>query len=72
MRVPLGVDLRRTVAALEQQADEVVVSQLGEQAISLAVRRFVSLGQTIEQAQSDLRLDVADRLRAAGITGAAE
>jgi small conductance mechanosensitive channel len=72
VRVPLGVDLRGTVAALEQHADKVVVSQLGEQAISLAVRRYVSLGQTIEQAQSDLRLDLADRLRAAGITGAAE
>ena len=72
VRVPLDVDLRSTVAALEQHADDVIVSQLGEQAISLAVRRFVSPGQAIEQAESDLRIEVAERLRAAGITEAAE
>jgi hypothetical protein len=38
----------------------------------VAVRRVVHHGERIEQVQSDLRLEVADRLRTAGITGAAE
>ena len=72
VRVPLTVDLRGAVAALEPLADDVVVSQLGEQAVALAVRRYVAAGEGLEHARSDLRLDVAERLRAAGITGAAE
>jgi small-conductance mechanosensitive channel len=72
VQVPLGVDLRRVVAALEQRSDEVVVMRLGEGAASVAVRRFVEPGVPIGRAQSDLRLDVADELRKAGISGAGE
>ena len=72
VRVPLTADLRAAVAALEPHVDGVVVTQLGDSAAVVAVRRIVHHGELIEQVQSDLRLEVADRLRRAGITGVAE
>jgi small conductance mechanosensitive channel len=72
VRVPLTADLRAVVAALEPHAENVVVSQLGEQVAVVAVRRVVRDGERIERVQSDLRLEVAERLRAAGISGVAE
>jgi small-conductance mechanosensitive channel len=72
VRVPLGTDLRELVEVLEPDVDEVVVTQLGEQVATVAVRRYVGPGDGIESTQSKLRIEVADRLRTAGITGAAE
>ena len=72
VQVPLGVDLRTVVSALDRHSDEVVVTRLGEGAATVAVRRFVETGVPIGRAQSDLRLDVADELREAGISGAGE
>jgi small conductance mechanosensitive channel len=72
VQVPLGADLRAVIAALEARSDEVVVTRLGEQAASVAVRRFVESGVPLGRAQSDLRLDVADELRKAGISGTGE
>jgi small conductance mechanosensitive channel len=72
VRIPLNADLRAAVAALEPHADAVVVSQLGEQVAVVAVRRVVKDGERIEKVQSDLRLEVSETLRAAGITGVAE
>jgi small conductance mechanosensitive channel len=72
VRVPLTADLRAAVAALEPHADDVVVTQLGEQVAVVAVRRVVKDGERIERVQSELRLEAAERLRAAGISGVAE
>jgi small conductance mechanosensitive channel len=72
VRVPLGTDLGGLVAALEPHVDAVVVTQLGDQVATVAVRRYVKPGEGIEAAQSKLRIEVAERLRTAGITGAAE
>jgi small-conductance mechanosensitive channel len=72
VRVPLGADLGKLVAALEPHVDEVVVTQLGEKVATVAVRRYVGPGDGIEATQSKLRIEVAERLRAAGITGAEE
>jgi small conductance mechanosensitive channel len=72
VHVPLGVDLRTVVSALDQHSDEVVVTRLGEAAATVAVRRFVEAGMPIGLAQSDLRLDVADELREAWISGTGE
>ncbi len=72
VRVPLAADLRAAVAALEPHVDGVVVTQLGEAVAVVAVRRVVHEGEQLEQVQSDLRLEVAARLREAGITGVAE
>lgn len=72
VRVPVTGDLRAVVDALDPHTDEVVVTQLGDQVATVAVRRFVGPGEGIEAAQSKLRIEVAEHLRAAGITGAAE
>ncbi len=72
VRIPLNADLRAAVTALEPHADAVVVTQLGEQVAVVAVRRVVKDGERIEKVQSDLRLEVSETLRAAGITGVAE
>jgi small-conductance mechanosensitive channel len=72
VRVPVTGDLRRVVDALDPHADEVVVTQLGDQVATVAVRRYVAPGEGIESTQSKLRIEVAEHLRAAGITGAAE
>ena len=64
-RLPAGADLSAAVAALEPHTDEVTVTQLDPATVS--VRRFVDGDVTLGRAQSDLRLDVARRLREAGI-----
>jgi small-conductance mechanosensitive channel len=68
VQIPPGADLRAAVRALEPAADEVLVTQLDPATVS--VRRYAELGVALGRAQSDLRLDVADRLRDAGILGA--
>jgi small conductance mechanosensitive channel len=67
VEIPAGADLRAAVGALQPHADEVVVTELDP--LTLAVRRFAPEDVPLGRAQSDLRLDVADRLRAAGILG---
>jgi small-conductance mechanosensitive channel len=65
VQLPTGADLRAAVAALEPHADEVTVTHL--QPATISVRRFVEGDVTLGRAQSDLRLDVSQRLREAGI-----
>jgi small-conductance mechanosensitive channel len=69
VHVPSGSDLRTGVAALAPTVDEAVVTQLDPPTIS--VRRSIEGGVTLRRAQSDLRLEVAERLHAAGIYGTA-
>ena len=69
--LPAAADLRGAVAALEPDAHEVVVTDIGDRA-SIAVRRFVGRRQSVEQAQSDLRIEIAERLREAGILAGGE
>jgi small conductance mechanosensitive channel len=66
VQVPAGTDLRAAVRALEEGGDEVVVTRLDPATVS--IRRFVALNVPLGRAESDLRLDVADRLRGAGIS----
>jgi small conductance mechanosensitive channel len=66
VRLPLTADLRAAVSALEPEMEAVLVAELGDQA-TLAVRRYAKQGVSGARARSDLRLEVADRLRAAGI-----
>jgi small-conductance mechanosensitive channel len=65
VQVPATADLRRTMEALRAGGDEVYVTDLTDIA-KLTVRRWVERERTAEAAASDLRLDLADRLRAAG------
>jgi small-conductance mechanosensitive channel len=71
VKLSLGADLRAAVAALEPDDREVRVTELGEHAI-IAVRRFVDRGGSVEQAQSDLRVEVVERLGKAGILAGGE
>jgi len=64
--VPRTGDLRRTLTALAGGGDEVYLSELGEKAV-VTVRRSISRAAQAERAESDLRLDVAERLEAAGL-----
>jgi len=65
VQIPAGADLRAAVRALQEGGDEVVVTRLDPATVS--VRRPVEAAVTLGRAQSELRLDVADRLRSAGI-----
>jgi small-conductance mechanosensitive channel len=71
VQLPVSVDLRAAVDALEPEGNEVRVTDLGAQA-TIAVRRYVGRRQSVEQAQSDLRIEVAERLREAGILAGGE
>jgi len=69
--LPPGADLRGALAVLEPATHEVVVTDIGDRT-TLAVRRFVGRRQTVEQAQSHLRIDIDERLREAGILAGSE
>jgi small-conductance mechanosensitive channel len=71
VQLPLSADLRAAVEVLGPETNEVRVTDLGAQA-TIAVRRYVGRRQSVEQAQSDLRIEVAERLREAGILAAGE
>ncbi len=63
--VPLTADLRAVVDALRGEAQEVYVTDLGDDA-TITVRRTVADEHLADSAASDLRLDVHERLRAVG------
>jgi hypothetical protein len=66
VHVPLSADLRGLVEALAADANEAYVADLGADA-TIVLRRWVELGHSIEDAESELRLVVHDRLRELGI-----
>jgi len=66
VQVPLSADLRSLVEALASDANEAYVAELGTDA-TIIVRRWVELGRSIEEEESELRLVVHDRLRELGI-----
>lgn len=69
--VPLTVDLRAAVSALEPAGEEVFVTGLSA-AATVAVRRTIEGGTPLERAESELRLSIAERLREAGIAAGGE
>jgi len=66
VHVPLNADVRGLVEALEEDADDAFVADLGADA-TIVLRRWVELGGPLEQAESNLRLAVHDRLRQLGV-----
>ena len=66
VHVPLSADVRGLVEALEEDADDAFVADLGVD-VTIVLRRWVELGRPLEQAESNLRLAVHDRLRQLGI-----
>jgi len=65
VQLPLTTDLRAVVDVLRQGVDDVYVSDLAEKA-TITVRRTIADERPPDRAASDLRLEVHDRLRAAG------
>ncbi len=61
--VPADSDLRAMLATLRPIADEAFVADLGADA-TIAVHRYVPIGTPIDDAESDLRLEAAERLAA--------
>ena len=66
VQVPVTADLRAVVAALAQESDDVYVTELAAEDVTITVRRTIADDGVAERAASDLRLEVHDRLRAAG------
>jgi hypothetical protein len=66
VHVPLSADVRGLVEALASDANEAYVADLGADA-TIVLRRWVDLGRSLEDAESELRLAVHDRLRELGI-----
>jgi small-conductance mechanosensitive channel len=66
VHVPLAADLRALIEALRLEANEAYLSELGSDA-TIVLRRWVHGGQGVEEAESELRLAVHDRLRELGI-----
>jgi len=69
VHVPLSADLRKLVDALSADEGEAYVSDLGADA-TLVCRRWIPQGHSLEEAESELRLAVHDRLRELGVTTA--
>jgi small-conductance mechanosensitive channel len=68
IQIPASADLRAVVNSLGQDGEEVYVTDLGDKA-TIVVRKRVPHEQDTDRAESDLRLSVAERLKAAGAIG---
>lgn len=68
VQVPASADLRAVVNSLQQDDEEVYVTDLGDKATIVVRKRVPRVGDT-ERAESELRLSVAERLREAGVIG---
>jgi small-conductance mechanosensitive channel len=66
VHVPLTTDVRAVVDALGSDANEAYLADLGSDA-TIVLRRWVDLGHSLEEAESELRLAVHDHLRELGI-----
>lgn len=66
VQVARDADLRRVVESLEAEGEEAYVSDLGDKA-TIVVRRWIPHGTSGEQAESDLRIAIDERLKAAGL-----
>jgi small-conductance mechanosensitive channel len=69
IQVPATADLRHVMSSLRTEGEEVYMTDLADKA-TIVVRKWIPREDDTEAAASDLRLDVADRLRAAGVLGA--
>jgi small conductance mechanosensitive channel len=68
VQVPGSADLRAVVNSLQQDGEEVYVTDLGDKATIVIRKRVPHVGDT-DRAESELRLSVAERLKDAGTTG---
>jgi small conductance mechanosensitive channel len=68
VQVPASADLRAVVNSLQENGEEVYVTDLADKA-TIVVRKRVPRESNSERAESELRLSVAERLKAAGVIG---
>ena len=68
VQVPASADLRAVVNSLQQDGEEVYVTDLGDKA-TIVIRKRVSRERDTDRAESELRLSVAERLKDAGTNG---
>ena len=68
VQVPASADLRAVVNSLQGDGEEVYVTDLADKATIVVRKRVPRIGET-ERAESELRLSVAERLKAAGVFG---
>ena len=68
VQVPASADLRAVVNSLQEDGEEVYVTDLGDKATIVIRKRVPRDGET-DRAESELRLSVAERLKAAGALG---
>jgi small-conductance mechanosensitive channel len=68
VQVPASADLRAVVNYLQEDGEEVYVTDLGDKA-TIVIRKHVPRESDSERAESELRLNVAERLKAAGVIG---
>ena len=66
VQVARDTDLRRVVESLKAEGEEAYVTDLGDKA-TIVVRRWIPHGTSAEQAESDLRIAIDERLKAAGL-----
>jgi small conductance mechanosensitive channel len=63
VQVPASADLREVVDSLQADGEEVYVSDLAADKASIVVRKWVPGEAVAEQAASDLRIELASRLK---------
>ena len=68
VQVPATADLRAVLSSLRADGEEVYVTDLADKATIVVRKRVPRIGET-ERAESELRLSVAERLKAAGVLG---
>ena len=68
VQVPASADLRAVVNSLRGDGEEVYVTDLGDKA-TIVIRKHVPREGDTERAESELRLSVAERLKASGVIG---
>jgi small conductance mechanosensitive channel len=68
VHVPASADLRAVVNSLQEGGEEVYVTDLADKATIVVRKRVPRIGET-ERAESELRLSIAERLKAAGVLG---
>ena len=65
VQVPLSSDLRAIVEALKQETEDVFVTDLAGNA-TITVRRWIADAHVVDQAESELRVAIVERLKAIG------
>jgi len=68
VQVPASADLRAVVNSLQENGEEVYVTDLAEKA-TIVIRQRVPHESDSERAESELRLSVAERLKSLGVFG---